>query len=204
MVRASASPVRLAAEQLLGRRLGIVGIGERRQRLRIERAFVLRARPFRWDESDCQQQGSEAPSGPAPSCALRRLHGRHHVCGTPMKFPPPPTEPSPIWVGIESRIQCEPGKPQLESRQAKCTPGRPAPRRRRGPERTRPAARRLGMALGRPRAERDVVDAQRRKRCCVSRAGPRNTSNVRVSRDASPNDGGATFQREARSAGAEP
>ena len=36
----------LAAEQFLGRRLGIVRMGERRQRLRVERALVLRATPL--------------------------------------------------------------------------------------------------------------------------------------------------------------
>jgi hypothetical protein len=49
-MRRSGGRRRLAAEQLLCRGLGIVGMGERRQWMRVERAFVLR---------DCAACGGE-------------------------------------------------------------------------------------------------------------------------------------------------
>ena len=68
----------LAAEQLLGRGGGIVGLGEGRQRLRIEGALVLRARDLRREHGG--QQHSSAPNGVTSSSALRRLY-RRHACG---------------------------------------------------------------------------------------------------------------------------
>ena len=77
----------LAAEQLLGRRCGIVGLGERRQRLRIKRALVL-CGCDRGREQLRQQQCAGASCDPAPRCAARRLHPRH-VC-IRSRVPPPP------------------------------------------------------------------------------------------------------------------
>ena len=107
----------LAAEQLLGRRRGIVRLGERRQRLRIEGALVLRACDLRREQCGQHQCGG-APNGVAPSSALRRLYCRH-ACGIRLRVPPPPRRLRRFDPAASPAVRL-PGKPRDSSRQAEC------------------------------------------------------------------------------------
>src|SRR5712692_2730448 len=86
-------------EQFLGRSAGIIGLVERRQRLRIERALVLRERGVRREKPERERDRKGAP----PEQAQWRLRFSHHVVGTPI--PPPPTELTPRRSRGAPRIQ---------------------------------------------------------------------------------------------------
>src|SRR6516164_6109222 len=83
---------RLAAEQLLGRRCGIVGLGKCRKRCGIERALVLRRRRARRNRQDRKK---EEP-GAKRDAWLARFAARHleisncnqdETCAAPAQFP---------------------------------------------------------------------------------------------------------------------
>src|SRR5262249_21923645 len=70
----------LAGEKLLGRKLGIVGMFERRQRLRLKRAEVLRKRGERRGAEDTEQKRDQNWAGwhCVPLCATKvSMEGRH-------------------------------------------------------------------------------------------------------------------------------